>query len=319
MQKTILPLFLLFFAQASFAQVNDSVVLKTATGNISGTITVPVKKFKGAIVILVPGSGPTDRDGNNGILLNANLRILSDSLAKYNIASLRFDKRGIGASKKAAPDETHLRFDDYVKDVRDWVTMLAKDKRFTKVFIAGHSEGSLVGMIAAQKAKIAGYISIAGAGMPADQLIMEQLSANPQVPKEFIDSSTYIFSQIKEKGSYSNVPSGFYQSLFRSSVQPYLASWVRYDPALEISKVKAPVLLIQGARDIQVDTAQVSLLAAASPDARVIIVSEMNHVFRDVETDDKNANIATYYSDKTPIDRMLIRSIVAFVRTFDHK
>ncbi len=110
--------------------------------------------------------------------MNANLQKLAFALANNNVASLRFDKRGIAASTPAAKSEADLRFEDYINDTRDWIKLLKEDKRFSKVIVIGHSEGSLIGMIAATDADM--FISIAGAGRSADIVIREQLSTQPK-------------------------------------------------------------------------------------------------------------------------------------------
>ncbi len=313
--RTISFLLLLFISSNAIAQKRDSVVLKTGTGNIYGTLTTP-KIPKGAlpIAVIIPGSGPTDRDGNNGIMTNNSLRMLSDSLAKYGIASLRFDKRGIAASKAAA-DESRLLFTDYVSDVVAWVAKLRKDRRFNKIFIIGHSEGSLIGMLAAKKTPVAGYISIAGAGMPADSVIIGQLVAMQTVPAIVMDSTRQMFAQLRREGHVDSVPKGFYQTMFRSTVQRYLVSWMQYDPAKEIVGMNIPALIVQGTADVQVDTAQALLLAAAKPEAALLIIPGMNHIFKDASAEDKGANIATYYDPALPVKRELVQGIVRFIRS----
>jgi len=311
----ILLLFLLIPALYCHAQVRDSVTLITPTGTIYGTLTYPksMVKVKVPLVIIIPGSGPTDRNGNNGQMSSNTLRILSDSLAKYGIASLRYDKRGIAMSRGAAPNEANLRFMTYVDDVKDWVSKYKKDKRFESIFILGHSEGSLIGMIAASSAPVAGYISVAGAGKPADQLMLDQLEK--QATPTFLDSCKYLFGEIRKNGSVSPVPNGLYQMYFRKSVQPYIASWIKYDPAVEIAKVKVPVLILQGTRDLQVDTIQARMLANAKPDAQFKIIPDMNHIFRDVKTDDPGDNIGSYYDGKMPINSDFVRAVMAFIRS----
>lgn len=315
MQKIAIAILLSVFALPSHAQIRDSITLKTSTGDIYGTLTLPANKKKArSVVLIIPGSGPTDRYGNNGIFVNYTLQIFSDSLAKHGIASVRYDKRGFAASHAAVSGESALRFENYADDVDGWIAMLQKDKRFKKVFVAGHSEGSLVGMLALEKRKAAGFISIAGTGEPADVTIMRQLHSNPNNPKQMIDSMQLIIEALKKDGHYSPVPSGVYQMLFRPSVQSYVASWFRYDPTKEIQKLKLPVLLIQGNRDLQIDTAQVLNLKAAKPDAELVFIPEMNHIFRDVPTNDPHDNMATYTEPEMPIDGLFVESVVNFIR-----
>lgn len=314
MRIRLLTLLLLIISASAGAQRLDSVVLKTRTGSIYGTLTIPQHaKRDMPVVIIIPGSGPTDRNGNNGIATNNSLRMLSDSLAKYGIASLRYDKRGIGASKAAA-DESKLRFSHYVADVSDWIRKLRKDRRFGDIYVAGHSEGSLIGMIAVQQTRVAGFISIAGAGAPADALILKQLAALPGVHESTVDSVGMFFSELKNSGRIEHVPNGFYASIFRPSVQGYLLSWIKHDPSVEIAGVKAPTLIIQGTTDMQVDTVQAHKLLAARPDAQLLIIPNMNHIFKNAPPDDPQFNQGTYFDAGMPIRTELVQGLAGFIK-----
>lgn len=174
--------FFLFIAiLANASGINDTpfietkITLQTKTGEIAGTLTTPEKFDKIPVALIIAGSGPTDRDGNNPMMKNNSLKILATELSKNGIATLRYDKRGIAESKAAGKNETDLRFDDYVNDAKEWIQLLKQDKRFSKVIVIGHSEGSLIGMIAGTTADK--FISIAGAGQSADKILKEQLSA----------------------------------------------------------------------------------------------------------------------------------------------
>ena len=311
MRIFFISLSIMMVSFCSFAQSkNDStseteVILHTATGNIYGSLLIPATSYKIPVALIIAGSGPTDRDGNNPFAMNAGLKILADSLALYNIASFRYDKRGIKASQKAMKGEADLRFDDYVQDAAGWIELLKKDKRFSKVVVIGHSEGSLIGMIAAEKADM--FISIAGAGRAADVILKEQLSQQPQAVQ---DMAFPVIDSLKKGITIDADPQ--LASLFRASVQPYLVSWFKYDPKAQISKLKIPVLLIQGTNDIQVTVEDAKQLAAGLPSAKMVLVENMNHVFRIVQGD-RAANLATYSNSKLPVADLLINSIVDFI------
>jgi pimeloyl-ACP methyl ester carboxylesterase len=314
MKRVIIFCFLLYIC-SSFNVVigNDSlykelpVTLHTATGDLFGTLTVPVQKTRMPVALIIAGSGPTDRNGNNPMMKNESLHKLAIALADSGIASLRYDKRAIAESKAAAKSEADLRFDDYVADARDWISMLRKDNRFSRIIVIGHSEGSLIGMVAAHKNADA-FISIAGAGRPADKILKEQLDKQPQAVKDL--SFPIIDSLVAGKTVSTVNPMLF--SLFRPSVQPYLISWFKYDPAVEIRKLSIPVLVIQGTNDIQVSMEDAQLLAKAGK-APLMAIDHMNHIFRIVEGD-RNANIATYNDPSLPIAGELGDSIVRFIR-----
>jgi uncharacterized protein len=303
---------LFFYAPLMAAPQRDTVftettvILHTAKGDIIGTLTIPGDKpGKMPVALIIAGSGPTDRNGNNPMMKNESLKLLAHGLASQNIASLRFDKRGIGESRAAASTEAELRFEDYINDARSWIDTLKKDDRFTKVIVAGHSEGSLIGMVAAHK-KADGFISISGAGRSADKVLKEQLAAQPAMVK---DSSYPIIDSLVMGKTVANVPKMLF-ALFRPSVQPYMISWFHYDPQTEIKKLTVPVLILQGTNDLQVTVEDANLLAKSQPKAQVVLIKNMNHVFRIVEGDRK-ANLATYIT-ADPISQELVTTIAAF-------
>ena len=102
----------------------EEVAIHEAGGRLHGTLLLPAAGGMAPVVLIVPGSGPTDRDGNQPQLRNDSLKQLAEGLAKRGIASLRIDKRGIAASRAAAKQESDLRFDDYVADAAAWLDLL---------------------------------------------------------------------------------------------------------------------------------------------------------------------------------------------------
>ena len=219
---SILILFIFLYSGIYAQGITDTffaeneVLLKTASGDISGTLTVTNKSKKSPIVIIIAGSGPTDRDCNSpmGIRTNA-YKMISESLAQNGISSLRFDKRGIGKSKPAMKSEKDLTFDVYVDDVMEWINNMNSDRRFTKIYILGHSEGALIGMISANKTKISGIISVAGAGRSADKILREQLKG--KVSQQLYDESNIIIDSLKAGYTVKKVNPMLF-TLYRPSV-----------------------------------------------------------------------------------------------------
>jgi len=290
--------------------VTDSVALQTASGTIYGSLNIPAGETKMPVVLIIAGSGPTDRNGNNPVMTNNSLKMLADSLEAHGIASLRYDKRGIGASKAAGKKESDLRFEHYTGDATEWVKLLQKDSRFSSVTILGHSEGSLTGMIAASQSKPAAFISVAGAGESADILLKSQLAK--QAP-QFADTCNRIIDSLKAGFTVKSVNPVLY-SLFRPDVQPYMISWFRYDPQSEIAGLDIPVLILQGTTDIQVSVADAGRLAVANKKAGLKIIDGMNHIMKDAP-EDLQQNYATYNNPELPLNRELIRHIVDFITT----
>ena len=290
----------------------EDIVLETPTGKIFGTLQLPETSAKCPVVLIIAGSGPTDRDGNSPLLpgKNDSLKMISLGLAENGIASVRYDKRGIAASAGSMKNEADLRFDHYVDDVVTWVECLKADPRFSGVAVLGHSEGSLIGIAAANKAPgLSGVISVAGVGRPADELIGEQLANEA---KEIRDESHAITEELKKGNTVSNVSRGL-AALFRPSVQPYLISWFKYDPASEIAKLEVPVLIVQGTTDLQVPVRDARLLAEAKPDARLEIIQGMNHILKEAPLEPQ-ANVATYSDPTLPLAPGFLEAIIDFLK-----
>lgn len=283
------------------------IVLTTATGEIHGTLTIPKNSKKVPVALLIAGSGPTDRNGNNKFAKNDGLKLLAHELADKKIASLRYDKRGLAESEGAMTSESDLRFEDFVNDAKAWVDLLKADKRFKSVTIIGHSEGSLIGMLASENAQ--GYVSLAGPGRYANELLKDQLNTIPESMKKATFAS---IDSLKQGYTLKTVDPRLY-SIFRPSVQPYLISWFKYDPAQEIAKLKIPVLIIQGSTDLQVGVEEGKKLAAANPKAKYVVIENMNHVFRKVG-DDRQTNLATYTNSSMPLHEELVKTLVTFIK-----
>ena len=318
MKKTLKVSFLLLIiSQLLSAQTTtgihfkeSEITLKTATGDIFGTLTTPEKAKKSPVVLIIAGSGPTDRDCNSrlGIKTNA-YKMLAESFALNKISTLRFDKRGIAKSNAAMSSESDIRFDNYINDAIGWIDLLKNDKRFSKIFILGHSEGSLIGMVAAEQSAVSGYISVEGAGSPIDTILRRQLKQ--QLPKQLMDESNKILDSLRSGKTVSKV-NPVLLSLYRPSVQPYLISWIKYDPAVEIRKLTIPVMIVQGTTDIQTSLEDAKLLSAAKPDAKLMIIENMNHILKESEAD-RQKNIATYSNPELPLKQGLVEALTSFI------
>lgn len=299
--------FFLFFLSAQ----EHNIVLETETGNIDGTLLLPKKPKKVPVVILISGSGPTDRNGNNPQMKNNSLKMLAQSLYEKGIATLRFDKRGVAESTLSMEEEADMRFETYIHDVNSWVYLLAKNPRFSKIFIAGHSEGSLIGMVAAQQCQqVAGFISICGAGYSADEILRKQLQS--QLSEDFFIQANAMIDTLKSGKKLNFVPSDFY-ILFRPSVQPYLISWFRFNPQREIATLKIPTLLIQGGNDIQVEVDNVERLLENLPTAEAVIIPSMNHVLKNCKSRLIKDQLPTYNNPNIPISVTLSDVISGFI------
>jgi pimeloyl-ACP methyl ester carboxylesterase len=307
-----LTLFALIAAQI-VAVVSDTITLDTPIGQIAGTIVVPASSKPVPLAVIVAGSGPTDRDGNSTMLpgKNNSLKMLAESLRDRGIATLRYDKRGIGASAKAMVSEASLRFDMYADDAAAWVRKLRADPRFSSIVIVGHSEGSLLGMLATERAGADGFVSIAGGGRTAAALLREQIA--PKLPPDLLAFSNRALDSLVAGHTIDSVPAVL-NMLFRPSVQPYLISWLRLDPAALVARLAVPVLIVQGTADVQVSTHDAELLAAAQPKAKLVLVNGMNHIFKTPAADPASQQ-ASYGDPTLPVSGELVETIATFVRS----
>lgn len=301
----------LLVGSASFAQSENRLgyfeldqTLQTSTGELSGTLTVPILKGTFPVALIIAGSGPTDRNGNNAQMKNNSLQMLAHELAAQGIASLRYDKRGIGESASAMISEEKLRFENYVEDAKAWASELKADSRFRELIILGHSEGSLIGMLACEQADV--FVSLAGAGRPIDVILKEQLAVQLDGKKKLLRAANEGLSKLKEGVLVEDAPVELF-GLFRPSVQPYMISWMKYDPAVEISKLNIPIVIIQGSTDIQVSEEDARLLFEGHRlDSRLIIIEDMNHVLK-IAPLDRTKNIETYSNPELPLAPELCR------------
>jgi len=289
-----------------------AVSIMSGSASLYGTLTMPETASEVPAVLLIAGSGPTDRDGNSTVpgVKPATLKLIADGLAQNGIASLRFDKRGIAASAAAMKSEADLHFTDYVDDALAWTEFLKHQKQVRCVFILGHSEGALIGALVAAKTKVCGYISADGAGFSADEVLMRQIKASG-APDHALAKIAAIVEQLKLGKTVADVPPGLVV-MFRPSIQPYLISWFPIDPAMAIGAVKAPILILQGTTDLQVSMEDAQRLQKGASTAKLVALDGVNHVLKTAPAE-RTANLAAY-NEGIPLAPKVIPTIVGFVK-----
>lgn len=275
---------------------------------LNGTLYTPNKSSKKTnLVILIPGSGIPDRNGNQPSATNNSLKFLSEGLASKEIAVYAYDKRAIAQLKAGNLEEKNMTFDDGINDVKQIIQFFKAKKQFKKILLAGHSEGSLIGMIAS-KDNADGYISIAGAGRPIDEILEEQVAK--QAP--FLKAELRKNLDILKSGQTFTLENKMLSSLLRESVQPYLISWFKYNPQMELKKLQIPVLIITGTKDLQVPDSDAKLLHDAYPKSDLAIIENMNHIFKEIKED--SDNLKSYNDPNMPVIPELIEKIAVFTK-----
>ena len=283
-------------------------------GPLEGTLLEAGKSAP--VVLIIPGSGPTDRDGNNPLgVTAAPYRLLAEALAAKGVSSARIDKRGMFGSKAAVADANKVTIADYAADTHNWVDAIHKRTGAKCVWVLGHSEGALVALASAQNPDgMCGVILVSGAGRRMSDIIREQLRANP-ANAPVLDSAMAAIDSL-EQGRHVDVTDMHpaLQRLFAPQVQDFLIDMFRQDPARLAAAVKLPMLIVQGERDVQVSVADAKALATAQPKARLVLIPAMNHVLKDVGSDDRAANVATYADPSLPVDSTAVDAIASFVK-----
>lgn len=274
--------------------------------------TLLSKSNQQPLAIIIAGSGPTDRNGNSTISPATNeYKMLAYALDSQNIATFRYDKRGIAKSAYAGMKESNLVFDDYVKDAEKIFDYLHDTLGFKNIYFVGHSEGSLIGMLASEKKMVKGYISIAGAGRPIDEVLEEQLQRQP-IPDSVKQQIPGFFNRLKKGEEVNDFPSQL-TPLFRKSIQPYMISWLKYSPQKEIKKLHCPILILQGSCDIQVKETDANNLHEANTKSILDIIPNMSHTLKDAGENCVNEN-KTYTDGAMPLDGELVNDIVSFIK-----
>lgn len=298
-------------AQQSAAEV--AIEAPGPQGPLAGTM---IESTPGApVVLIIPGSGPTDRNGDNPLGISGGVyRQLAMGLAARGIASVRVDKRGMFGSRAAVPDANDVKIADYAGDVRSWIAVIRKRTGAPCVWVLGHSEGGLVALVAAQDAPdICGLLLVAAMGRPLADVMRAQLKANPANAPVLGQAFAAIDSLEAGKAFDTTGLNPALVPLFAPKVQPYLIDFFRYDPAKLAAAYKGPMLVLQGNRDLQVTLEDASILKNAHLSAKLVIVPGVNHVLKPVAGETRGANFATYGDATLPIDPAVVDGVATAV------
>lgn len=289
--------------------VSTEVVVPSQPAPLHGTMLAP--EAARAVAVILPGSGPTDRDGDQAPAINASTyRLLAEGLAAQGIATVRIDKRGVGQSAAAGPAEADLRFDAYAADARAWAAEAARLSDRPCAWLIGHSEGALVALKAVEGGDqaICGLILLSGAGRPAGAVLREQLAGAPEPLKT---QAFAALTELEAGRTVADTPPAL-AALFRPSVQPYLISWLPLDPAVLLAAYDGPVFIGQGTNDLQIGVADAEALAAADPEATLKLWDGVNHVLKTAPAD-RAGNLATYADPALPLAPGVAEDVAAFI------
>jgi pimeloyl-ACP methyl ester carboxylesterase len=300
-------------AAAVAAPIESPIEAPGPLGALQGTILTP-DSVRGPVLLIIPGSGPTDRDGNSPAgILAASYRLLAEGLAAHGVTSVRIDKRGMFGSAAATADANAVTIPDYVADVQAWTRVIRKRTKASCIWLLGHSEGGLVAMAAAKNPDVCGLLLVAAPGRPMGEIIREQLKANPANAP--LLSQAFAALDALEAGKRVDT-AGMNPALlrlFRPQVQGFLISAFSYDPRQLLAGYGKPVLILQGRRDLQVREADAQALKLADPKATLVLLPDVNHVLKTIASDDMSANVATYGNSNLPLAPGVVQSISDFL------
>lgn len=306
-------------ANANLIQASD-VSLETPTGTLFGTLMLPAGKPPFPVVLLIAGSGMTDRDGNSaGAGKSDSLKLLAAGLAQNGIATLRYDKRSVGMS---APARAKINsFDIQADDAASWVAWLGNDSRYRAVAIVGHSEGAFVGTIAAQRGGVRALVSLAGGGHRFDEVLagqMERAVHAGQLSQKAFESMRGVLAELREGRPVTtrqpNIPDQLWIGLFQPRAQEYLISLFRYDPVAELAKLPSKgvqVMVVRGTTDLMGGADEAILLAKAIG-AKPVLIDGMNHELKSAPLE-RVANDKASEDPRVPLAPELLKQVVPFL------
>lgn len=260
-------------ARAADSAINQQVKFTSSDGtSLAGTLTIPDgATFKVPGVLLLQGSGPTDRDGNQPPNLRSDLlRQIAEALTRQGIATLRYDKRGMHANASGLPasPEDYAAFfgwDRFIADAYAAYGFLRSQGIVdaAKTALLGHSEGGLIALDLAGRLKggeaPAALVLAATPGRHLDAVLRDQIErllgeqqATPAQRRFFLAANDRIARTIRQTGTVpDDVPPGL-TVFYPAYIGPFWQTVAQLDPAALAANVAVPVLLLQGAADLQI-------------------------------------------------------------------
>ena len=272
--------------------------------NIYGSIVETKTRSNSNLVVFIGGSGPIDRNGNQSFMKCDMFKKLAYSLSEKGISSFRYDKRVVTQIRKGKLDKK-ITFDDFVSDAIAIIDFF--ESKYNSIVIAGHSQGSLVGLLSIKEG-VSGFISLSGAGRTIDMVIEDQISKTAPM---LLEDTKNIFKILRSGKITEDFPLPLY-SLFNIEIQPFMISWMQYDPKKIIAKIPIPSLIINGDSDLQVDEKEAKLLYNSAQNSEILIVKNMNHVLVEIEGDELK-NVKSYNNPDLKISELVIEKMVEFI------
>ena len=304
-----------------FPYKEESVSFTNAGYTFNGTLTLPENYTKQTpVVLMVTGSGQQNRDEE--LFKHKPFAVIADALARQGIASLRYDDRGWGDK---SVNFANFTTDDFRQDAAATLPLLRK--RFNKVGILGHSEGGTIAMMLAAEGKVDFIVSLAGMAISGKEtLVMQNRQAMSSIglPKDMVDSYCATISNILNEIAHGKktseitidgVPDNLKPILKKSLEQansPYIRHFITVDASKQLSKIKCPVLALNGTKDTQVDcTANTTQLEKGLSNCKHTIkkIEGVNHLFQHCST----GNVVEYQQIEETIAPEVLEIIYSWI------
>lgn len=297
-----------FVATSLLVAQNFSTKNITINPHVEGTLLTPKDQNIAPLVILIAGSGPTDRNGNQSFMKNDMLKKIAESMSNNGIASFRYDKRIVKQIRNKTIDKD-ISFDDFVTDAKSVISYFKPN--YKTIVVAGHSQGSLVGLLALEEG-VSGFISLAGAGKPIDEILIEQISKTAPM---FLEDSKRVLTLLKAGKTTTDFPMAL-SSIFNLDVQGFMSNWMQYNPTEEMKKHNIPTLIINGDKDLQVSVDEANLLHKAAQNGVLLIVEKMNHIMVKIEGEQLE-NMKSYNDASLEISPEVEKSMIEFIKNIN--
>jgi pimeloyl-ACP methyl ester carboxylesterase len=260
------------------------------------------------LVIIIGDSGPTDRNGNQNFLKSNTLKKLATALTSDSIASFRYDKRIVKQIRRGNVD-MKITFDDFVTDAKSVINYFKSQNIFSNIYVIGHGQGSLVGMLSLED-NVDGFISVAGSGKDIGDVIVDQVN---NTARQYIEDTRRVIKSLKEGKTTRDYPQAL-AAMFNLETQPFMISWMAYNPSEVIKNIDIPILIINGTKDFQVPEEDAKLLANANTNSEFIVIENMNHVLFTIEGDNLE-NSKSYNESFREINSELTKTILSFIKS----
>lgn len=288
----------------------DNYAVNNGSGNLYGTLVLPKNTGKVPVVLMIGGSGPTDRNMNQEPALKTNsFLMLAEALAADGIATVRYDKRGVGKSM-AALQSNNVKLDDFIGDAELFISKLKVDPRFSKVIVLGHSEGAAIGLIASLDKNPDAFISLCGYENNMAVLLKKQLKTLASA-EDYKIAAEILDSLKAGKVVHRTLPPAM-ANIFTPPAQSFIISTMKYNSTAEMAKLKIPIMVVGGTTDLQVGVDEAKHLAKGNPRIALKLITGMNHVLKNAPAD-RTLNHQTYNNPELPLHQDLIPLLTDFI------